>query len=245
MIAKTFAPGVMVAAALVAAAAPARAQAPEPATSKFYVNVNLGAQLAARTLDTTSSRTVYEETATLTASQPIGKGTLLDFGGGYRVFGDVFVGLTISTFSKTGTAAITTTVPSPVLFDSFATVTGTATGLKHKELAILPQIVWAAPLTDKIDFAAGIGPAFIHLSQDLVGSFTVQDRTQNVTPVTTNESGNGSGIAATVDFIYGVNERLGIGAFARYAGAKVDLPSSAKSSNVGGMQAGAGIRLRF
>jgi hypothetical protein len=245
MIATKLAPGLVAAATLLAAAATASAQAPEPATSKFYVNVNVGGQLADRTLDTQATKTVYEESATLTSSQSIGKGALVDFGGGYRVFGDVFVGLTISRFSNTSDAAISTRVPDPVRFDTFATVSGTAADLKHTEVAVLPQIVWATPLTDKIDFAAGIGPAFIHLSQDLVGDFTVQDRTQNVTPVSTTETGNGTGFAATVDFIYGINERYGVGAFLRYAGAKVDLPSAADSVNVGGMQTGIGVRLRF
>ena len=69
-----------------------------------------------RTLDMSSSQTVYDEPATLTASLPIGKGVVPDFGGGYRVWGNVFVGLTVSFFNDTGDAAYTASIPDPLFF---------------------------------------------------------------------------------------------------------------------------------
>ena len=246
MIATKFAPGLVAAAALLAAATPAFAQAPSPATTKFFVNANVGGQLASRTFDSSATKTVYEEPARLTASYPIGAGVLFDFGGGYRVFGDVYVGLTIASFSKTGDATTNSAVPDPIVFDKIKTgILGTATGLKHSELSIMPQIIWAYPLNGKLDLAAGIGPAFVRLSQDVVGSFTVPNRTQNVTPVIETQKGSGTGIAATVDVTYGITDRIGVGGFARFAPAKVKLDATTDKVNVGGMQAGAGIRLRF
>jgi len=245
MIATKFAPGLVAAAALLAAATPAFAQAPSPATTKFFVNANVGGQLASRTFDTSATKTVYEEPASLKATYPIGTGVLFDFGGGYRVFGDVYVGVTVSSFSKTGDAKTDAVIPDTVVFGRPKAVPGTATGLKHSEMAIIPQIIWAYPLTGKLDLAAGIGPAFVRLSQDVVSSFTVPDRTQNVTPVITTQTGNGTGVAATLDLTYGINDRIGIGGFARFAPAKVQLDATADKVNVGGMQAGAGIRLRF
>ena len=111
-------------------------------------------------------------------------------------------------------------------------------------MAIIPQVIWAYPLTGKLDVAAGIGPAFVRLSQDVVSSFTVA-APQNVTPVITTQTGNGTGVAATLDLTYGINDRIGVGGFARFAPAKVQLDATADKVNVGGMQAGAGIRLRF
>ena len=246
MIATKFAPGLVAAAALLAAATPAFAQAPSPATTKFFVNANVGGQLASRTFDTASTKTVYEEPARLDASYPIGTGVLFDFGAGYRVFGDVYVGLTVSTFSKTGDATTLSDIPDPVVFDrTKLDIAGTATGLKHSELSIMPQIIWAYPLTGKLDLAAGIGPAFTRLSQDVISSFTVADRTQNVTPVIETQTGRGTGIAATLDLTYAINDLIGIGGFARIAPAQVPLDAPPHKGNVGGMQAGAGLRLRF
>ena len=245
MIATKFAPGLLAAAALLAAATPAFAQAPSPATSKFFVNANLGGQLASRTFDTTANKTVYEEPASLKATYPIGKGLLFDFGGGYRVFGDVYVGLTISRFSNTSDATTDAVIPDPVVFDRPRAISGTATELKHSEVAIMPQVIWAYPLTAKLDLAAGIGPAFIRLSQDVVSSFNVPDRTQDVNPVTETQKGTGTGIAATLDVTYGLTDLIGVGGFARFAPAKVQLDATSDKVNVGGMQVGAGIRLRF
>ena len=87
------------------------------------------------------------------------------------------------------------------------------------------------------------GVAIIHLSQDLVGDFDVTPP-QVLTIKTTSESKNGVGPYGQVDLIYNWKTRYGVGGYLRYAGAKVDLPSQA-DVNVGGMQAGGGIRIRF
>ena len=90
------------------------------------------------------------------------------------------------------------------------------------------------------------GIAVIHVSQDLVSSFSVAAGTQNVTTTTTKETGSGTGLYAAIDIIYNLAARYGVGGYVRYAGAKVDLPAAAiVDANVGGMQAGGGIRLRF
>ena len=88
------------------------------------------------------------------------------------------------------------------------------------------------------------GLAIIHLSQDLAGNFDVPKGTQNVTILQTTETANGVGPYAQVDFIYNLKTRYGFGGYVRYAGAKVDLPSIA-DINVGGMQVGGGVRIRF
>ncbi len=229
--------------ALLAGAPTASAQT--TATDKIFVSANIGGQLASRTLDTSSSLTVYEETATLRASTPIDAGVMYDFGAGYRVWQDLFVGVTISFFSVSSDATTVAQVPNPIFFNRFATVNGTAADLKHREVAVLPQLIYRRALTDKVDLQAGLGPAFISLKQDVVGSFSVPAGTQNVNTGLVEESATATGVAASLDLTYKVGTNWGIGGFARYAGAKVDLDTSDKELNVGGMQAGAGIRLRF
>lgn len=223
----------------------ASAQAPAPSTSKVFVSVNAGAQLAARTLDMAASKTVYDETATVSASLPIGKGIVPDFGVGYRVFGDVFVGVSVSMFSNTGTATTTASIPDPLFFNRSKTVTGTVADLKHSELAVLPQVIYTRAVTGKVDFVGAVGPAIISLKQDTVTSFSVAAGTQNVTFSKAEEKGTGTGINASIGLNYNLTDKLGIGAFARFAGAKVQLPSAVEKQNVGGMQAGAGLRINF
>lgn len=223
----------------------ASAQSPSPSTSKVFLSINAGAQLAARTLDMAASQTVYDETATVNASLPIGKGVVPDVGLGYRVFGDVFVGVSVSMFSNTGTASTTASIPDPLFFNRAKTVTGTVADLKHRELAILPQLIYTRAVTDKIDFVGGVGPAIISLTQDTVSSFSVAAGTQNVTFSKAEEKATATGINGSIGLNYNLSDKLALGAFARFAGAKVQLPSAADKQNVGGMQAGAGIRFNF
>jgi opacity protein-like surface antigen len=223
----------------------ASAQAPSPSTSKFFVFVNVGGQLQSRTLDTSSSQSLYDETATLRASLPIGKGVVPDFGGGYRVWGNVFVGLTVSFFNDTGDASYTASIPDPLLFDKPKTVTGTQTGLKHSEVAYLPELIYARPVTDKMDVVGKIGPAIINLSQDSISSFTVPAGTQDLIINTASQSATGTGINVSIGVNYNLTDRYAVGGYFRYAGASVQLDGVADKQDVGGSQIGAGLRVNF
>src|SRR5262245_36749845 len=198
------------------------AQSPTPSTERFFLNANVGGALATRTLTVATSKVIYDETATMSSRQEIGRGVVLDFDGGYRVRDDFFAGLLVSTFGNTGDATTQAAIPDPIFFNRPKPVTGSTSGLKRRELAIAPHITWSKPLTDTFDINVSGGIAFIHLSQDLVGNFDVPQNTQNVTILQTKESKNGVGPLLQVDFVYNVKSRLGVGYFVRYAGAKVD-----------------------
>jgi hypothetical protein len=222
----------------------AHAQTPSPATEKFFLNVNVGGQLATRTVNVTATKTVSEETATLISSQPIGRGVVVDFAGGYRIHEDFFAGLLVSFFGSSSDATTTASIPDPIFFNRPKTITGSTSGLSRSEFTIAPHVAWARPLSDNTDITFSGGFAIIHVSQELVGNFNVPAGTQSVEILSTKETGNGVGPYAQVDLIYNLKARYGVGGYVRYAGAKVDLPSVA-NANVGGMQAGGGIRLRF
>ena len=224
-------------------AASVHAQTPTPSTEKFFLNVNGGGELATRTINLATSKIVYDETSSMSSHQEIKRGPVFDFDGGYRVRSDFFAGLLVSSFSTTSDATTSTSVPDPVFFNRPKTVTGSTSGLKRTEVAIAPHITWARPLTDNFDVAFSAGIAFIHVSQDIVGSFQVTPP-QNVTILQTTETKNGTGPLAQIDLNYSFKPKFGIGGFLRYAGAKVDLPS-VQQANVGGLQAGSGVRLRF
>jgi hypothetical protein len=225
-------------------ASAAQAQVATPATEKFFVNVNFGAQLVERTLESIVTETVYDETATMTSSLPIGRGPLFDVSGGYRVYGDVYVGVAISRFGHSGDGTYSASIPDPVVFGRPKTTSGTEAALSRTELSISPNVTWVMPLTDKFDISVGGGVAIVKLTQELPTGLTVPAGTQNVIPIITEESATATGLYAAVDIIYNLAARYGVGGFVRYSGGKTDLDSSPDQS-VGGMQAGGGIRLRF
>ena len=230
-------------AGLAISAVSAHAQTPTPSTEKFFLNVNVGGELATRTINVVARKTIYDETATLASSQSIGRGVVVDFDGGYRVRQDFFAGLLVSFFGKSSDATTSASVPDPIFFNRPKTVTGSTSGLKRSEVAVAPHVTWARPLTDNFDITFSGGIAFIHVSQDLVGDFDIAPP-QNITILQTSETANAVGPYAQVDLIYNLKSRYGVGGYVRYAGAKVDL-LSVTDTNVGGVQAGGGVRLRF
>ena len=120
------------------------AQTPSPATDKFFLNVNVGGQLATRTINSVVTKTgVNEETATLSSTQPVGRGAVIDFAGGYRVRDDFFAGLLVSFFGNTETATTAASVPDPIFFNRPKLVTGSTSGLKRRETTIAPHVAWA------------------------------------------------------------------------------------------------------
>src|SRR5687767_1077578 len=74
------------------------AQAPAPATEKLFINANLGVQLSDRSISTAASIPIYDETATLAATQPVSGSAIFDISAGYRVWGDFYVGIAVTTY---------------------------------------------------------------------------------------------------------------------------------------------------
>ena len=64
----------------------AGAQSSSAPASLGFVNINVGAQPASRTIEKHETRSVFGETATLSASQPIKHGVIFDMSAGYRVW---------------------------------------------------------------------------------------------------------------------------------------------------------------
>ena len=68
----------------------ASAQTKEP---KIFVDVNVGAQPQARTLSTSTSFSLYNETAIVNAAEAVDGGGLFDISGRYRVMPNVSAGV--------------------------------------------------------------------------------------------------------------------------------------------------------
>src|SRR4051812_1070178 len=104
------------------AAAPASAQMKW--TERGFANVNFGVQEQSRTLDTSSTFSLYDEDGTLATTQPIDGGALFDIGGGYKVWKNLAVGLGYSRVQSDGDVTIAASVPDPNFFDRHRPVTG-------------------------------------------------------------------------------------------------------------------------
>lgn len=222
----------------VSSSAIAQSQAP----TSVFVDVNIGAQTQARSIESSTSFPLYGETAVINAAQSVDGGPLFDFSGGYR-FGHFGVAVGYSKFSDDGDGTLVASIPSPIAFNRAVTVTSNATNLKHSEGATHLMFVYFIPVTTAVDVSVFAGPSFFSVKQDIL-SASVPTGTQNVNVATQEQKESATGINVGMNINYMLRRNYGAGVFVRYAGASVDLPS-ASDVNVGGFQLGVGLRLRF
>jgi hypothetical protein len=237
----------IVAAFMAAAGSEGRAQTqqtpPAPASMGF-LNVNIGAQAASRSVEVSQTFPVYGETASVNMSQSIGSGALFDIAAGYRVWRSVTAAIGFSNFSNSSDSTGSARVPHPLVTNQFATVQLSQPGLEHSERTVHFQAVWLYPVTNEFDVTFGLGPSIFNVKQEVVSSVTVPPGTQDAIPNVASESKTVLGANIQLDGNYLVRRNFGAGAFIRWASRKVDLPS-APDLRLGGFQIGAGARIRF
>lgn len=245
--------GVLVAGALCVGASQAAAQGPPPLDGG-YAHINIGAQTGSHDLTQQGSFPLYGEDALFNTTIDVGGSPIFDIGAGYRViWSQFYVGLSLTRSSDRANSTVTGSIPHPLVTDQFRAVTGEATGLKHSETALHLQAVWRQPVTTKFDVALSVGPTIFFVNQDLVSGLTVAEQGNPTTGVvltgvqTEKVSETGVGFNIGADGTYMITQRLGAGGFLRYTGGSVDLKGAAGTFNldVGGLQVGAGLRVRF
>jgi hypothetical protein len=235
---------------------------PAGETSRFFFNVNLGAQWNDQTFTDSSTYTIYGEQGAVATAHSIGGGTLFDISGAARVWRNAAIGIAYSSVGNKNDATSVVRVPHPVIFGQTRTATATVSDLKHSEDAVHLQFMWLIPLTNKIEIAVMVGPSFFSVKQsvatvrapedltDVPPYTTVTINTMTVTDVKDSPVGVNIGIDGTymIRTIAGVG--VGVGGFLRYAGASLDLdvpPGVTRDTelNAGGPQGALGVRLRF
>ena len=237
----TFA-GIVMASVLLAGVQQAQAQgAPE---QKLFANIEFGAQPTQRTVTSSTSFSLYDETATVTTSQPIHNGPLFGGSVGYRFMPNVGVAVGFTYFNaRSSDSDIVASIPDLLFFNRSKTVTATATGLKHKQLGVHLQAVWFHPVSEKLEVVLAGGPSLFNVKHDLATA-TVVTGTQNLTTAITTQSKSAIGFNVGGEGNYRLAPNYLLGIFVRYTMGKTDLPA-VPDLKVGGLQAGLGLRLRF
>lgn len=220
----------------------ARAQTPATTDSTMFLNISVGGQFQNHDFSSLTTFDLFNETGSVTANQTLGGGFVFDATGGYRVWPTIAVAVGVSTFNGNGDAAALLAIPDPVIRGKFTLVTSNYSDLKQSNVAINFQIVWMAPITDRLDFAVFGGPSVVRVKQELAGA--VPSGSSAATAVESQTETTAKAGTVGVDLTYRLNERYGVGGFVRYAGGQVDLPA-VSNLKIGGAQAGGGIRIRF
>jgi hypothetical protein len=183
----------------------------------------------------------------------VSSGSFIDVAAGWRVWGNVALGVGYSQFGDSESPRLTAQIPHPLFGGSPRTTTADAGELSHSESAIHVQVYWNLPQSEKFEVAIVAGPSFYTIKQDFIAAVTPQEGNLPFNTVTissvaqTTLKEKAVGFTAGVDGTYLLSRRYGIGAFARYSGASADFNLDAGPVEVkaGGFQLGGGLRVRF
>ena len=215
-------------------------------TDKGYLTFNVGGQIGSDDLDTSSTFSLYEETATVASTQKISGGAFFEIGGAYRVWGNnLLAGVSLTRTKSDADVAITASIPDPVFFDRPRAVSATQGGAEHSETAIHLNAIWMIPVANKIDVGVFGGPTIFMVKQDTITSLTVTEPGPTVNAPLTEVKKTTAGINFGVDVQYLVRRNLAVGGIARYAWGSADIDGATESLGVGGFQIGVGARYRF
>lgn len=215
-------------------------------TDKGYVSVNVGVQVGSDDVKTSSTFSLYDETASVASTQRVNGGTFFDIGGAYRVWGNnLLAGVTFSHTSTDSEAAITASIPDPVFFDRPRAVTSSAAGAKHTENVIHINAIYMLPVAEKLDVGIFAGPSIFSVKQGIVGTPSVTEPGPVVTASLVEVKKTSAGFNVGVDVQYMIAKKWGVGGIARYTWGSVTIDGAADKLTVGGFQIGAGGRLRF
>lgn len=250
----------IIAAATVCAAVPVSAQMrptgpprPRPFVERGFITLGAAAQAAAANLRDQFSFESNAEAATVDASYPGRTGLLVEGAAGIRLRRSIGVAVAASRASRSGRASVTAALPHPFFDNRDRTVQGEADAISRTETAIHAQIYtdlrprgrWRARL-----FA---GPSYITVEQELVTEVRATetfpfDTAEFGSALTARADGSGIGFNAGVDLHRMLSRRVGAGVLVRYARANIDLNAPGArtvSTEGGGLQAGAGLRVLF
>lgn len=231
----------------------ASAQPAAPATRGFF-SVFGGVQSSDGASSQSGTFSTYDEGGSFAAAQSFDGGTVLSIGGGVKVWRNLAVGAAYTRVADEQAARVTVTAPHPLLFNTPRTASIDQAGLKHDENAFHLQVLYVVPVGEKFEIAIGGGPSFISVKHDVVTDARFSEVGAPFTAITVNnvvvrqadETATGFNVGAEAAFF--VTRNLGVGGFARWAGAKADLDvgnGSTVEVDLGGPQFGGGVRIRF
>jgi opacity protein-like surface antigen len=256
----------IVASLTIGAAAPAQAQAPaapatapappaaaRPAPPRIFVSADGGGQFASAGFTSQTTFSLYAETATIVATFPDASGAAAAVRGSVRVWRGLGLGAGATGFWSTRPAEITASLPHPFFFDRERSVEGTATGLSRDEKMVAVEGSWVFPVTARMDVQVFAGPAFFSVRADIPTGvqFTESypyDEAAFGSATSASVSGSATGFTLGGDVTYLFTPSIGIGGHLRFSRATATLtPPGGQASSVelGGVQAGGGLRFRF
>jgi hypothetical protein len=240
-------------AALALTAAPSTALAQSlPWRERVIVSVNGGIQAPSRSFDDSFTFDQYLERVTVTTDYDVDQGPMFDAGVMVAVWQRLAAGVAISRFGKDGNAVVTASIPHPFFFGQPRAIEG-ETAVDRTETGLHLQVGFRGAASRSVRYVLWAGPSWISVEQ----SFVTGVRYSETYPFDTatfsfadleRESEGAVGFNAGADVIWAFTKNLGVGGIVRFSRATATVaPASGRTVDleVGGIQAGGGVRLMF
>ena len=232
------------------------AQRPRLATGlhRVFIGISGGSQATSLDFTDTKREPLSQETATWNAGYAVESGLNVEVGGGVRVWRNLAAGLTFSRFEDKRIATVTGELPHPFFFNRLRQVSGESERLNHTEQGVHLSAIWLLPATRRVQAAVFAGPTFFSVNRGLVERFNYTesypyDEATFQGVVIDRISSNHTGFHAGADVSWFFTDAVGVGGIVRFARGtgRLDSPASdaTLSIDLGGLQAGAGVRMRF
>lgn len=233
-------------AAVIAGANTAAAQQ-EPLPQKVFVNYNVSARQGAGQLAVTSPYTANGGTGTVAVDDDISGGPMQDVSVAFKPWKYFAVGGGYSRIKSHDFDQYVATLPSPVAGFLPLTFREITKSMAHEEEFLYVSASWMKPVTQKFSVALSGGPVFFTVHQEVPTSTNVNPAfPSNIFGLNyATQEEKGTGVQAAIDLDYMFTKIAGGGLQMRYIHGSVDFPNTSESMTVGGLQIGAGIRLRF
>ena len=228
------------------------------AFEKGWIDVNFGVAMAAES--EVSSTRVFDvdgEAAGGSVAYDLPRGGSFDVGGGYMFTPRVGIGVSLAGTAHEGVAGLAISVPHPLYFNASATdATVTNGNLARTEGAWHVHAMVVALQTPRIRIRVFGGPSYFRAEQDVVSSINYDHVFQlfglgNEVDITTYDTeksvGTAWGVHAGADVSVFFNRVVGVGAVLRFSRGTADIEDygGTNAVKVGGVQIGAGLRMKF
>jgi len=226
---------------------------PRPPKDRGFLSLNAGVQAPPGSFEDSFTYTVNVEDATTDARYKLQVPVLFDGSAGVHLWKKtVGVALGLSRTSGSGRADTVSRIPHPFFDDRDREVAGEAGDSTRTETAVHLQLYYLKT-SGKLRMVLAAGPSWFKVEQKMITGVNVQETYPYDTAAfrdatTARVEDSALGGHAGLDVAWMLTPRLGAGVLVRYARATVRLNAADDhrvSTDAGGFQTGAGLRLKF
>lgn len=242
-------------ATLAAAAATASPAGAQPLASAWgnngYFSFNGLYEVSTQDATIATAQTINAETATITATQSVGKRPLFDVTAGGRLYKNLGAGFGVTYGMNNKDARVGGSIPHPFYFNQPRTLNGT-TSLDRTDLMVHIAAMALLPISPKVQATVFGGPTWFQVKPQVIKEITVTDTypydTVSLSNVTRDRKTTSQwGYHAGVDLSCFFSHYVGIQGMVRYSSANASIDNNGVRSDLklGGLHAGVGLRVRY